>query len=276
MTLLVEVMQRPLDPGYAAAAEARERDDSPGRDRRRAPLTTVLAVVAGALLVSAVLDLRLPGLVDERDVLQGEIETRTAEVDALETRLENLQAEIDSIGAEALAGAGPTAVEQAEQLGVAAGSTPVVGPGVEIVLDDADRAQDPIAGDGSDGDEADQGRVVDEDIVAVVNGLWAAGAESIAVNGQRLTAASAIRAAGDAILVNFRALSPPYRIVALGDPQGLQTELATSAAGRYLAMIQQTYGVRVSISGSNELELPGAQGLRLRYAEPPTDQEVSP
>lgn len=290
MTLLTEVMQRPLDPGYAAAAAQRSSDTGPGRARRRAPVTTVLAVVAGALLVSAVLDLRLPRLLDEHALLVEQIESRTTQVDALEDRVGGLQEEVTALGNQAL-GAQPGAVEEAERLAVAAGVTPVVGPGLEITLDDASASQDPVTGDVRDDGEDDEGRVVDRDVVVVVNGLWAAGAESVSVNDQRLTSLSAIRAAGDAILVNFRALAPPYRIQAVGDAQGMQTAFASSAAGRYLASIQQNYGVRASVSAGGERELPGAPGLRLRHARPlqpdapampesttvpPTGQEVVP
>lgn len=292
MTLLTEVMQRPLDPGYAAAAAQRDVDAAPGRARRRAPVTTVLAVVAGALLVSAVLDLRLPALLDERELLVEQIRTRTAEVDALEGRAGGLQQEVTALGADALAGAGPGVMEQSERLGVAAGATPVTGPGLEITLDDASASQDPVAGDVRADVEDDEGRVVDRDVSVVVNGLWAAGAEAVSVNDERLTSLSAIRAAGEAILVNFRALAPPYRIRAVGDTQRMQTAFASSAAGRYLSSIEQNYGVRTSVSVSGDLELPGATGLRLRSARPPatpttpappppvtvppTDQEVVP
>ena len=51
-----------------------------------------------------------------------------------------------------------------------------------------------------------------------MNGLWSVGAEAIAVNGQRLTAQSAIRSAAGAILVNYRPLKPPYRVEAIGPP----------------------------------------------------------
>lgn len=291
MSLLAEVMQRPLDPGYAAAAEARRTDGAPGRRRRQAPLTVVMAVVAGAIGVAAVLDLRLPGIVNQRDLLTTQVEQRTADAEVLEQRLEGLQVEIAGLQDAALAGSGAGAVEQVRRLALVAGSAPVTGPGIEITLADASSTDEPVTGDVRDGGDADAGRVLDRDIVTVVNGLWAAGAEAVAVNDQRLSSLAAIRAAGDAILVDFRALVPPYRIEAIGDPQDLQIAFATSAAGSYLATIEQNFGVQVSISGSSDLELPGDQGLQLRYARPPgptgvatdpaptpppTDQEVSP
>jgi uncharacterized protein YlxW (UPF0749 family) len=67
-----------------------------------------------------------------------------------------------------------------------------------------------------------EGRVRDADLQDVVNGLWAAGAEAVAVDGQRLTALSAIRSAGESVLVDLRPLSPPYTVEAVGDPAALE------------------------------------------------------
>jgi uncharacterized protein YlxW (UPF0749 family) len=170
---------------------------------------------------------------------------------------------------QALADAGPGVLDVAQRLSLHAGATPVSGPGVVVTLDDASRAREPLAGD----PRADQGqddRVVDLDVQIAVNGLWASGAEAIAVNGQRLTSLSAIRWAGGAILVGFRPLEPPYRISAVGDPATLRTRLAASSAGGYLAYVQENIGLRVSIEGAGNLDLPGAGPLSLRYAEPAT------
>ena len=58
--------------------------------------------------------------------------------------------------------------------------------------------------------------ISDSDLQMVVNALWSAGAEAIAVNGNRLVATSSIRAAGETVVVNFRPLSPPYKVEAVG------------------------------------------------------------
>lgn len=60
----------------------------------------------------------------------------------------------------------------------------------------------------------------------IVNGLWQAGATDMAINGRRLTPTSAIRAAGEAILVNYRPMSPPYVVSAIGPD-------ADQVAGRF-------------------------------------------
>src|SRR5207302_160556 len=60
------------------------------------------------------------------------------------------------------------------------------------------------------------GLVLDRDLQDVANELWHDGAEAIAINGQRLTATTTIRAAGGAILVDFRPVTAPYQVSAIG------------------------------------------------------------
>ena len=98
------------------------------------------------------------------------------------------------------------------------GRVPLKGPGFTLTLDDA-------PGSGADeesetaADEASQGRVIAKDLQFVTNALWESGAEAISINGKRLTSTSSIRFAGSAIIVDYRPLTRPYVITALGDPQ---------------------------------------------------------
>lgn len=271
MSLLTEVMRNPLDPGYAAAARARAASGDQGPARRGPALTVTLlsAVVVGALTAAAILDLRLPGTTDARTILLEEIAQRTRSADAAEARVEELRAEVERLQEEALAADGSGVLDLSRRLALQAGATPVTGTGVVLTLDDAPSADDPLGGDPL-GEDGEAERVVDYDVQIAVNGLWEAGAEAIAVNGQRLTALSAIRSAGGAILVGFRPLEPPYRIQAIGDPAELQTGFARSAASSYLSFVQQRYGLRVGLDRAEALQLPGAGSLSLRYARPRT------
>ena len=110
----------------------------------------------------------------------------------------------------------------------------------------------------------------------VVNGLWASGAEAITVNGQRLTALSAIRAAGDAILVDNKPLVPPYTVLAIGDGKRLSTAFQSSADGQYLRVLQDDYGIRASVSVQGTLRLAAAPSLIVRYAKPDTARRTPP
>jgi len=143
----------------------------------------------------------------------------------------------------------------------------VTGPGLEITLDDASSVNDPQAAPAA-GSGTGPGRVLDRDIQIVVNGLWAAGAEAVAVNGYRLTATSAIRAAGEAVLVDFQPLVPPYRISAIGDPDTLRTGFSSGLAGAYLALLHEA-GIRSGMTSRRDLELTGAAAtFELTYAHP--------
>ena len=95
--------------------------------------------------------------------------------------------------------------------------------------------------------DADLGRVLDRDVQLVVNGLWRPAPTAVAINGRRLTARTAIRSAGGAILVDYRPLRPPYRVEAVGDPGGLAARLERSGAvGTRCAPCRDDYGLRWS------------------------------
>ena len=109
------------------------------------------------------------------------------------------------------------------------------------------------------GGQAASGRVLDRDLQDAVNGLWAAGAEAVSVNGLRLNALTAIRSAGEAVLVDFRPLSPPYVLRAVGDAAGLERAFQTGEAGRRLATYPGLYGIAVGVRRARALELPAAR-----------------
>jgi uncharacterized protein YlxW (UPF0749 family) len=258
--LLTEVMERPLDPGYAAAARRRaETGTPPTRSARTATVVALLAV--GVLFAAAGLRAAAaePAADRGRTQLAQRIEGGTARADDLATRASTLQA--DNARLAASLGGAPVASADAAASGlqVAAAATPVTGPGLQVVLDDA------ATPDGTTGTAATSGRVVDRDVQLVVNGLWAAGAEAVAVNGQRLGALSSIRAAGEAVLVDYRPLTPPYTVSAVGDPTAMQTAFASSVAGRYLQVLRDNYGIRTQVATVDRLDLPAAR-LDLRFA----------
>ncbi|GAB4069624.1 DUF881 domain-containing protein [Angustibacter speluncae] len=272
MTLLKEVMERPLDPGYQAAADARAGLPVVRR-RRRVPLTVALSLVAGLVLVTGVVQLRAPGADDTGAELREQVTARTDEVASREEAIVALTDEVAALRDARLAGADDDLLEQVATLEAVTGARSVTGPGAVYTLDNSLQYKNPPPGDTRPQQEIDLGRVYDVDLQQVTNGLWAAGAEAISVNGQRLTATSAIRGAGEAILVDLRPLAPPYEVQAIGDPARLQTAFATSAAGRYLSSLEQNHGIQVTVRGADELTLPAAGRLGLRYAAPVTEEE---
>lgn len=268
MTLLTEVMQRPLDPGYAQAARRR----AAGEPRPAAALTVVVALACGVIVSIAVLQLRAPQpeMVRARAGLEKEIQQRTDHVDSLMHANQTLRAEISTAQQAALGGGQDGALAgQMRQLELISGEIPLTGPGLQITVDDAPNSRTAAGLDPRQTASSDQGRVLDRDLQVVVNGLWASGAEAISVNGQRLTALSAIRSAGKAILVDFRPLVPPYVVQAIGDANTMQARFAADMAGPYLQSLQDNYGIQANITPKSSLTLPGADSLALRQARVP-------
>ncbi|MDT0265734.1 DUF881 domain-containing protein [Streptomyces sp. DSM 44915] len=280
MSLLTTVMSNTLDEGYAqAAARRREsgRSELPRATRAKLWLACGL-VLAGAVVTLGAAQAResAPTVAREREELLTRVTEGTDRLDALQAEVETLRTDVAARQRVALSG--PDA-ERAELVALLAGASPVSGPGVELVVNDArDAGQTASGGPRVDG-FAQTGRVRDRDLQRVVNGLWEAGAEAVAINDQRLTALSAIRAAGDAVLVDNRPLVPPYTVLAIGDPDSLLDAFQATGAGRYLATLQENYDIRVERSTRDELRLPAAPSLTTRSARPlaePADPGVSP
>lgn len=157
---------------------------------------------------------------------------------------------------------------QQRRLALRAGYSAVRGPGIRIVVQDPETT-DPAA------------TVLDEDLAILADGLWSAGAEAVAVNGQRLTAVTAFRNVGPAIYVDLRPiqapLSPPYVFEAIGDPQSLQARFVDSSHGSEWTSRADSLGFDWTMSDVDELTLPAGRTTTLRHAtaleEPPKNEE---
>ncbi|HEV7536054.1 MAG TPA: DUF881 domain-containing protein, partial [Acidimicrobiia bacterium] len=216
----------------------------------RASLAAVLALVGFLTLVASngVKEAKRGG--ESRSAgLVKLIHTRQSEVDSLGKQLVRLRADVT--GARHRLSA--TSAEDARRLHdvqVWAGTTKMDGPGLEVHVADSRRAAR------SDTDRESLS-VHDVDLQLVVNALWAAGAEAVAVNGQRLVATSPIRAAGETITVNFRPLVPPYRVEAIG--AGRKAFEGSEVAQRFHRWVDQ-YGLGFSVRSRHSLHLPAYQG----------------
>lgn len=273
MSLLTGVMDHSLDEGYAEAAAARggDRDSRiPGTARGLLTLGLGLALVGAVVTVGAVNAHKAePTLAKERDALIHRINDSNGSADRLQQQVQELRRKVDTTQQQALSpGDGDPAA-----LAGAVGLAEVSGPGVKLVLEDASGTGaggnvDPRAGQGF----SNSGRLRDRDLQLVVNGLWESGAEAVSINGQRLTALSAIRAAGEAVLVDNRPLVPPYSVQALGDGSKLVAAFESNMAGQYLRLLQEKYGIKSTISAQKKLTLPAAVGITLRTAQPATPE----
>jgi uncharacterized protein YlxW (UPF0749 family) len=239
-------------------------DQRPAGSRRQRVLVAAVALgLAGFVLALGISErvLNDPAVNEQRAALIERIasaddrnETLIGEVAAAREELAGARA--DSLEA-TLAGA--ELAGQITDLELVTGYSPVEGPGAVVTLTDAPVTQ------GEEGSDIE--RVLDSDVQRAVNGLWSAGAEAIAVNGQRLTAQSAIRSAAGAILVNYRPLKPPYLVEAIGPPD-LAQRFATTADAQELASVSQQFGIGLETSSVDRITLRSATSAL------PSDAEV--
>ncbi|MBP8880890.1 MAG: DUF881 domain-containing protein [Dermatophilaceae bacterium] len=275
MSLITELMEHPLEPSYdVAAAQRRELGLSPAT-RTGTPTVFLVAVVVGVLFALAAVNLRAASSVvgQTRLRLIEQITNGQTTGDELKSKVTALEGQIAAAQQAAL---GPSGLlERLAVLQVDTGARAVSGPGVVVTLDDAAAASgsnaDPRASEGFG-----SGRVSAADLQIIVNGLWAAGAEAIAINGQRLTTRAAIRFAGQAILVDFRPLTRPYRITAVGEPGGLSSAFSGSPAGSYLKALGDNYGIPNAVKAEALVTCPAGTTTTMLYAQPGSPVAATP
>jgi len=184
-SLLTALLTDHLDPGYAAAAR------SPGSPRRRAPWTAAGALAVGLVFGLAVVQAGAPGTDAVRSGLVADVQAARRSTDELAARRAELTVTADGVRSTALAGnaQGQAALAELRRLQALAAATAVTGPGLQVTV--TDTVATTRSGSGSQ-----RGTVLDRDLQLVVNDLWAAGAEAIAVGGVRLNPTSTVRRQG--------------------------------------------------------------------------------
>ena len=271
MTLLTSMLERPLDPGYQEAADRREAAGLPRATSTRTVLVVLLAILTGFLFAVAAQSLRPKptAAATLKQQLVTRIESFQKHASDQEAKIAAMGKEVREYEALALQQSGSTDLTgTVKQLEIQAAAVPLTGPGLTLTIDDAPST----AVDGDPGSrpssDFEQGRVTSGDLQIIVNGLWGAGAEAVSINGHRLSSTAAIRFAGRAIIVDFRPLSRPYVITALGDPQAMQQLFEPSFAGVYLSELTQQYKIKSSLATADSLTVPGDSAARLEVAEP--------
>jgi uncharacterized protein YlxW (UPF0749 family) len=272
---LLELFNNPLDPGYGDAArrQAEFGPRPPWRRRGAYALKITTLVATGFLLAVSYREVVVsqPAQNTAHAGLVSQVKTEQARTDALQQQDDKLRQQV-SAAQQNLLGPASAQLNQIRQQEAATGLAAVSGPGVVVTLTDAPAPIDPNTGKAN---PAQVNRVLDVDIQTVVNGLWAGGAEAIAINGQRITGTSAIRTAGSAILVDFRPLASPYAVSAIGPPQ-LSDRFDHSAAAANLRGLATQYGLGFATAIAANLQLPAATGPSLSYAHLPGSPAPSP
>jgi uncharacterized protein YlxW (UPF0749 family) len=232
-------------------------------------LVPVVALAAGLLFATSErtaqgTDLRGGEVIQ----LSGLIEQRNSAIARQQAELADVQRQVQHLTQQAASRDGAVAAAQAtgDAGATSAGLVALSGPGVEITLDDA-----PTRPDGTLPADARPDDLVihQSDVQAVVNAVWAAGADGVAVMNQRLVATSAVRCVGNVLLLQGRTYSPPFVITAIGSGAAVRAQLAAS---RQVAILQQAvdaFGLTFTVHDKSSISLPAYAGsLDMEYATP--------
>ena len=260
---LTALFQDPLDPGYADAA-ARRAAEGPRTGTRRSAASVFAALtllVIGFLLVVAYRQTvaEEPARTRARDTLIAQVQHRQNETERLQRQADGLADEVAALRDREL---GDAAVLRLRELEAVTGMARVRGSGARVTLVDGPTSVDAVTGE-----RRTEAQVKDTDLQFAANALWEHGAEAVMINGQRLTATSRIRQAGEAILVDIRPVASPYEIVAIG-PDDLAGDFRDGAAGRFLEMLSTKFGISSEVAEAEDVTLEAATDLKLRSAEP--------
>ena len=239
-------------------------------DTRRSPWrlgVPLVCLLAGLLLaathgVSGGGEIRrsdAPRLVDLVREAQSSVNHLTAERNELANKIDSAHGRSSDAALAAM-------LRRAAELAGEAAMDPVHGPGLVVTLQDAQRdANGRFPRDASPDDLV----VHQQDIQAVLNALWSAGAEAIQMQDQRIIATSVPRCVGNTLLLNGRTYSPPYTITAVGNAAAMQAALAAAP----LVILYKQYVVRFGLGYHEEVKpdvqiVGHSEPVRTHFAQP--------
>lgn len=261
-SLLRALLTEHLDPGYAvAAADRRAAGGAPRRHDRwwQAAAALLIAVVFAAGVAQA--RATAPGLSAEQQVLADSVRAAQGRTALLTARRDALAAESDATERRELAAGatGRALLDRLEALNLSAAATAVTGPGLQVVLTEPDVSRD-LTDVSKPRLPGTRQVILDRDLQATVNALWAAGAEAVAVGGVRIGPGATLRQAGGAILADNQPISNPYQILAIGSPAALADGFDRSGALQRLRLLEAAYRVGVRVSTEDTLTVPASAG----------------
>jgi uncharacterized protein YlxW (UPF0749 family) len=262
--LLALITQRSLDADYEhVAARRRAAGDVPAPAVPRRTAAVVLLVFGLLVTVAAVQtsrnasveDASRASLIDQVNLRRQSVADLQKELAREESRGLALRAELTDLSTEQQA-----AQARLQRLDVRTGFGAVKGPGIEVTVNSAP---------GSAGTQL----VRDSDLTLLTDALWAAGAEAISVNGERLTVLSAFRNVGVGILVNSQPVNPPYVFRVIGNPDTMPAALLSSSVGEQWYALKNSLGFRFDVRDGGTMSLPAAPERPLRSAEIATPRD---
>lgn len=253
--LLTRITEGALDEDYLLVAARRSGTTRPA-GRPGLVAAGVVGVIGVLIGVAAVQTSANADVTDaSRATLTARIGDERRQVEAQQQRIADLQDDTIALQdqLEQVTVEQQEAAARRERLEVVTGYGAVRGPGIQVVVNDR-----------PDGSEL----VQDEDLALLVDGLWGAGAEAVAVNDERITVLAGIRNRGPAILVGGQPVSPPYRVQAIGDLDTLAANLLDTTHGQRFFDLADQLGFGYTVQNDPDLLLPAAGGPRLIHVRP--------
>jgi uncharacterized protein YlxW (UPF0749 family) len=269
-SLLRSLLSDHLDPGYAAAAQAKAAGD-----KRRKWWQAWIWQICGALLIASVFAAAVaqarstaPGVRETQHVLAGSVKSAEATANDAIARRNALAAQVDAERRSRLEGdeRGQQLLGGLDQANFAAAATAVIGPGLTITVTDPGMSKD-LTDVSKERLPGSQQVILDRDLQLVVNSLWASGAEAVSVGGVRIGPNVTIRQAGGGILVDNQPISSPYVILAIGPPHSMQEVFDRTPGLQRLRLLEASYGVGVNVSSGEGLTLPAGSVRDINFAK---------
>jgi len=183
--------------------------------------------------------------------LSRELKAVQEKLKAAERDNTRLKSEVDKL----TKAAGSVVVTQVDpNLEILAGTVETKGPGVIVTLSHPPEIPNKT-------------QIKDEDLWAITHELLAAGAEGIAINGQRITSITAIRGVGQRIMINSTYTSAPFHFAAIGDASVM--EAALKMKGGLVEYFSTRLKLRLDVVKSTNVDLPSYGAIQdFRFAKP--------
>lgn len=251
MSLLNQLLANPLDLGYTHYEES----SSGALKVWHRVLVVLFSIALGLASVTAVSALRAASEHDVTDDLRDQAKSRQFAVETLQSDLKALSARANRTSTS------NASADLAPSLALANSLEAARGPGLVVTLKDSEAAP-------KNGTTA--GQVRDIDLNVVVNALWSAGAEAIAINDIRIGPGTFIRQAGSVILINITPIQSPYVVTAIGDANPMSVALVRGSTGDFLSSASSVNGIALTSAADSSLSVP-ALDLRVTRTAHPLD-----
>lgn len=232
----------------------------PGRKPGWSAIVPVVVIAAGFLFATTASTARGTQLREDRRVqLSDAIRQRQADANRSEKRAAALRSQVEADTSRQGRSDARVRAQQhrADRSKAGAGLTAVHGPALTVSLDDAPRQPDRQLPSGATPDDV---VVHQQDVQAVVNALWAGGAEAMSIMDVRVISTSAVRCVGNTLLLSGQVFSPPFVIVAIGDRSRMKAALDAAPGVQAFRAAAKDWGLGYEVKEDDDVRVPAYDG----------------